>query len=271
MVWSHDASGVRTTAPHDILGQPFARHLPAGEGSEPLVAMIERSRDLFRGAAPAEACRRSGSGARASRPASSRSRHGGGACAAPWSAPWTSRAASAASSAGRRSRWTGATGNTDTNFRGKGAAGVAALADHDLVCVHIEAPDEAGHRGEWQEKVRSLEEIDRAIVAPLLDALAPVRAVAHPRDARPPDALLREDPHAGRRARSRWPERTSSPTRAAGFSEKEGAQGTSPGRERRRSWTCSRRRSRGSARAAGARRGAAGAGLQLLTALGRLL
>jgi 2,3-bisphosphoglycerate-independent phosphoglycerate mutase len=65
----------------------------------------------------------------------------------------------------------GATGNTDTNYAGKGAAGVAALADYDLVCVHVEAPDEAGHRGEWQEKIRSLEEVDRRIVAPMLDAL----------------------------------------------------------------------------------------------------
>ena len=36
----------------------------------------------------------------------------------------------------------------------------------------VEAPDEAGHRGEWREKVRSLEEIDRAIVEPMLDALS---------------------------------------------------------------------------------------------------
>ena len=65
----------------------------------------------------------------------------------------------------------GATGNTDTNYEGKGAAGVAALADYDLVCVHVEAPDEAGHRGEWEEKVRSLEQIDRHIVAPLAEEL----------------------------------------------------------------------------------------------------
>jgi 2,3-bisphosphoglycerate-independent phosphoglycerate mutase len=39
------------------------------------------------------------------------------------------------------------------------------------VCVHIEAPDEASHEGDLNAKVRSLEEIDRLIVGPLLEAL----------------------------------------------------------------------------------------------------
>jgi 2,3-bisphosphoglycerate-independent phosphoglycerate mutase len=66
----------------------------------------------------------------------------------------------------------GATGNIDTNYAGKGAAAVRALADHDLVCVHVEAPDEAGHQGNWAEKKKSLEEIDRHIVGPMADRLS---------------------------------------------------------------------------------------------------
>src|SRR5262249_11392695 len=46
-----------------------------------------------------------------------------------------------------------------------------ALADHDLVCVHVEAPDEASHEGRAGEKVKALEEIDEHIVGPLLEAL----------------------------------------------------------------------------------------------------
>src|SRR5262249_22438168 len=64
-----------------------------------------------------------------------------------------------------------ATGYLDTDYAAKGRAGVAALSDHDLVCVHIEAPDEASHEGKADEKVKALEEIDRHIVGPLLDAL----------------------------------------------------------------------------------------------------
>ena len=45
---------------------------------------------------------------------------------------------------------------------------MAALASHDLVCVHVEAPDEASHEGRADAKINALEEIDRHIVGPLL-------------------------------------------------------------------------------------------------------
>jgi 2,3-bisphosphoglycerate-independent phosphoglycerate mutase len=65
----------------------------------------------------------------------------------------------------------GATGYLDTDYAAKGRAAVAALKDHDLVCVHVEAPDEASHEGKADAKVKALEEIDRHIVGPLLAAL----------------------------------------------------------------------------------------------------
>src|SRR5205085_12434241 len=65
----------------------------------------------------------------------------------------------------------GATGYLDTNYAAKGRAGVAALRDVDLVCVHIEATDEASHEGRADAKVKALEEIDRHIVGPILEAL----------------------------------------------------------------------------------------------------
>src|SRR5205823_7022014 len=64
-----------------------------------------------------------------------------------------------------------ATGYLDTDYAAKGRAAVAALADQDLVCVHVEAPDEASHEGRADAKVQALEEIDRHIVGPLLEAL----------------------------------------------------------------------------------------------------
>ncbi|MDH3718288.1 MAG: cofactor-independent phosphoglycerate mutase [Planctomycetota bacterium] len=66
----------------------------------------------------------------------------------------------------------GATGYTDTDYAAKGRAAVAALADTDVVCVHVEATDEASHEGDVEAKVKALEEIDRHIVAPLYDALS---------------------------------------------------------------------------------------------------
>jgi 2,3-bisphosphoglycerate-independent phosphoglycerate mutase len=65
----------------------------------------------------------------------------------------------------------GATGYLDTDYAAKGRHGVAALAQHDLVCVHVEAPDEASHEGRADAKVKALEEIDRHVVGPLLEAL----------------------------------------------------------------------------------------------------
>ena len=62
----------------------------------------------------------------------------------------------------------GATGYLDTNYRGKGDAGVAALDDYDFVAVHVEAADEAGHLGDAAAKIKALEEIDEHIVGPVL-------------------------------------------------------------------------------------------------------
>ena len=66
----------------------------------------------------------------------------------------------------------GATGYIDTNFEGKRDAAIDALKNgHDLVYIHLEAPDECGHRGEAANKVKSLEEIDSRVLAPLLKEL----------------------------------------------------------------------------------------------------
>jgi 2,3-bisphosphoglycerate-independent phosphoglycerate mutase len=65
----------------------------------------------------------------------------------------------------------GATGYTDTDYAAKGRYAVAALADTDIVCVHVEATDEASHEGKAESKVKALEEIDRHIVGPLHEAL----------------------------------------------------------------------------------------------------
>lgn len=72
----------------------------------------------------------------------------------------------------RRIEVPGATGYLDTDYAAKGRAAIAALADNDFVCVHVEAPDEASHEGNTAAKVKALEEIDRHIVAPLHAALA---------------------------------------------------------------------------------------------------
>ncbi len=63
----------------------------------------------------------------------------------------------------------GATGYLDTNYEGKVRAAIEALKTRDLVFVHVEAPDEAGHEGSIEKKLKAVEDFDSRIVAPILE------------------------------------------------------------------------------------------------------
>ncbi|NIP28370.1 MAG: cofactor-independent phosphoglycerate mutase [Phycisphaerae bacterium] len=65
----------------------------------------------------------------------------------------------------------GATGFVDTNYEGKGLAAIEGLEKYDLIFVHIEAPDEASHNGNAEMKKKAIEQIDKYIVGPVLEAL----------------------------------------------------------------------------------------------------
>ena len=65
----------------------------------------------------------------------------------------------------------GATGYLDTNYEGKVKAALAALRDKDLVFVHVEAPDEAGHKGDLKLKIQAIEDFDARVVGPLMAGL----------------------------------------------------------------------------------------------------
>ena len=65
----------------------------------------------------------------------------------------------------------GATAFFDTDYNAKGEYAVNALKDNDIVFVHIEAPDEAGHAKNLEEKVKGIESIDKYILAPLVEVL----------------------------------------------------------------------------------------------------
>ena len=65
----------------------------------------------------------------------------------------------------------GATGFFDTDYKAKGQYGIDALKRNDVLFIHIEAPDEAGHAQLIDEKVKAIEQIDKHIVGPILDSL----------------------------------------------------------------------------------------------------
>lgn len=66
----------------------------------------------------------------------------------------------------------GATGNIQTNFKGKASHALKELQrGTDFIFIHIEAPDEAGHRGEVSVKIKAIEEIDKKVLGELLPGL----------------------------------------------------------------------------------------------------
>ncbi len=66
----------------------------------------------------------------------------------------------------------GATGLYDTNYEAKAAAAIEALKSEDFVYLHIEASDEAGHEGDHELKVRTIEYLSERAVAPIMAAIA---------------------------------------------------------------------------------------------------
>ena len=169
---------VNTTAPHDILGKEADKYLPTGAGADLLRTLIDRSRTILAehevnvvrrdlGENPATSIWLWGEGKMPQIP-SFAERYGVRGAAI--------TAVDLVRGIARLIGWDvievpGATGYIDTNYAGKGAAAVEALETHDLVCVHVEAPDEAGHNASATDKVRAITEIDRHIVGPLLERL----------------------------------------------------------------------------------------------------
>ncbi|NIS62898.1 MAG: cofactor-independent phosphoglycerate mutase [Proteobacteria bacterium] len=65
----------------------------------------------------------------------------------------------------------GATGYFDTNYRGKAEYGLKKLEEKDLVIIHVEAPDEAGHSGDILKKVEAIEAFDREVAGTVLEGI----------------------------------------------------------------------------------------------------
>jgi 2,3-bisphosphoglycerate-independent phosphoglycerate mutase len=169
----------RTRAPHDLTDLPVIDDFPRGPGSDILVRLMNQSAEIFHDHPVNQARVAAGK-----RPATHIWLWGlGGAPAMP---TFEERfgvqgvmitAVDLLRGIGALAGWPwidvdGATGYLDTNYAGKGKAAVEALEQYDLVCVHIEAPDEASHEGRHDAKIDALEQIDQHIVAPLSDALA---------------------------------------------------------------------------------------------------
>lgn len=168
----------RATPPHDLTDQSIVGHFPRGPGSDVLVELMEESVKLFCDH-PVNVVRK-GYGKLA---ATNVWLWGLGRAPSlrPFELEYGLRGAMitavdllrglATLIGWKRIEVPGATGYTDTDYAAKGRYAIAALDDVDLICVHIEASDEASHEGDCQGKVAALEQIDQHIVGPLAEAL----------------------------------------------------------------------------------------------------
>lgn len=172
------SSDTRTTPPHDLTGKPVQEDYPRGPGSDLLSELMAASVEVF-AEHPVNVARRAegklaatnvwlwGLGRRPS--------------LKPFVECYGKRGAMitavdllrglAALIGWERIDVPGATGYTDTDYAAKGRYAIETLQRTDIVCVHVEATDEASHEQDAAAKVRALEEIDRHIVGPLYQAL----------------------------------------------------------------------------------------------------
>lgn len=175
LVHTGGSVNVELTPPHDISDKPIADYLPKGDNADMLLDIMRRSYELLR-EHPVNKAR----AARGLHPANSLWVWGEGT--RPELAPFFEKYGVRGSMisavdllkgigkcAGMRVvEVEGATGNIDTNFPGKAHAAIDELKDgQDFVYIHVEAPDECGHRHEVQNKVHAIELIDRDIIGPV--------------------------------------------------------------------------------------------------------
>lgn len=180
LVWRNGPLGASLTPPHDISGRVIGPYLPQGDGAGEVLALMERSYPLLV-RHPVNQARR----AEGLNPATSIWIWGAGK--KPALPPFKDlyglegvviAAVDLVRGIGRCAGLhvptvPGATGNIHTNYRGKALAALDALAAGcDFVYVHIEAPDEAGHQGSLELKVRAIEEMDSQVLGELLRGLA---------------------------------------------------------------------------------------------------
>ncbi|HOW55660.1 MAG TPA: cofactor-independent phosphoglycerate mutase [Syntrophorhabdaceae bacterium] len=175
MIWKGGAFELSTTPPHDITGKKTAGHLPQGRGEETVKSLMDRSREILgghdlnkrridAGKLPANSIWLWGQGRRAALP-SFREKfglRGATVCAVDLVRGISSLIGFTAP------RIEGATGYLDTDYGAKARAALSLLKDHDIVYVHVEAPDEASHNGDTAEKIKAIECIDRDVLGVLL-------------------------------------------------------------------------------------------------------
>jgi 2,3-bisphosphoglycerate-independent phosphoglycerate mutase len=178
MIWKNGLEKMRCTPPHDITGKKTAGYLPRGKGADVLLSLMERSREILdnspvntkriaKGLDPANSIWLWGQGRRLSVPSFKKKYALEGALIS--AVDLTKGLGLCAGFKVINVR--GATGYIDTNYTGKANAALRALNKCDIVYVHVEAPDEAGHNGSIRDKIKAIEDFDSKVVGTVLKGI----------------------------------------------------------------------------------------------------
>lgn len=179
---------LRATPPHDISDKPVSGRLPAGGGADILLDLMERARPLLN--ADPVVARRTESG----KPPVTDIWPFWPGVAPSGMVPFSeSRGVSAAMTSGvdllnglavlagiDRLEIPGVSDGPDNDYKAQALGALEALKDHDLVVVHVESPDEAGHAGDHVAKVAAIEAIDRDVLSHILGYDGAIRVLAMP-------------------------------------------------------------------------------------------
>ena len=179
LIWDKGTTDLgKMTPPHDITGKVITEYLSQSENAKPLIDMMKKSYDLLKdhpvnikrkaeGKRPANSIWMWGEG---TRPAFDSFENIYGIKGGVVSAVDLIKGLGGCAKMDV-AEVEGATGYIDTNFEGKARAALELLKKDDLVYIHFEAPDECGHRNEPENKVKSIEIIDREVLPLLLEGL----------------------------------------------------------------------------------------------------
>jgi len=179
LVWRKGNEQVKMTPPHDITGQHIDTHQPAGKDGYVLRELMERARPVLRNH-PVNQKRL----AEGKKEANAIWLWGQGK--APAMVPLTEKygirggmisAVDLLNGLGIYAgldvlHVAGVTGYIDTNYRGKAEAALDCVRDRDFVFVHVEAPDEMGHEGNMEGKIKAIEDFDAQVVGTVLEGLS---------------------------------------------------------------------------------------------------
>ena len=177
-IWKYGETDLKSTPPHDFTGKVIKGRLPAGKGVDVLIDLMEKALRILIDH-PVNRRRKE----RGDKPANGIWLWGQGK--APSLETFYKRyglhgsmisAVDLTRGIGKYAGFDivnvpGATGYLDTNYRGKGEYALKELYTKDIVYVHVEAPDEAGHNGDVAGKVKAIEEFDEKVVGVILEGM----------------------------------------------------------------------------------------------------